>query len=63
MEHMIGQCYPRDFLRTMFNLTEEELDGQPFVKLGIQGILQVKVCIHENKETNFFHPFDPFRLI
>ncbi len=60
MEYMIGQCYPKEFLRGMFNLTEEELNGRPFAKLGFGGLLRIQPCIYRDVVANIFDPFQMF---
>jgi len=55
---MLEGCYPRDVLRVMLNLSEAELSGQAFVRLGMPGIMQVVSCPCQC--NNPFNPFEPF---
>jgi len=50
-------CLPREFWRGMFNMTEDELNGQMCAKLGVQGIIRLEPC---NCQEAFL-PFDPFQ--
>ena len=55
-------CYPREFWRGMFNMTEAELNGQACVKLGIPGIIRLESCQCEATPRPF-DPFQPFRIL
>ena len=57
MEYPSG-CYPRSFWQGMFNLTEAELNGRAFGKLGYGGTIRLGVCDCQ-EQPSLFSPFDP----
>jgi len=55
-------CLPREFWCGMFNLTEDELNGQACAKLGVQGIIRLEPC--KCKEIPIaIVPWEPFRVL
>ena len=62
MEFPTG-CFPREFWRTMFNLTEDELNGQSFARLGYSGTVRLECCRGQDPDLgSLVDPFNPLRI-
>ena len=60
MEFPTG-CLSREYWRLMFNLTEEELNGRAFTRLGYGGTVWLETCQCQ-EQPRPFNPFQPFKI-
>jgi len=61
MEFPTG-CLPRDYWKWMFNLTEDELNGQSFARLGYSGTMRLESCRGQDP-IQPLDPFNPLRIL